>query len=318
MQDPISMPQENLSPVEHLADGVERLKNIMVNLYALRGAGTWVLVDAGMPFSSRRIRRWAENLFGAPTRPTCIVLTHGHFDHVGSLRQLAAFWNVPVYAHPMEFPYLTGRSPYPHPDPSVGGGFFSLVSPLFSRGPIDISERLLPLPKDGTVPGLPQWRWIHTPGHTSGHISLFREEDRVLIAGDAFVTTKQESLVAVATQRPELHGPPAYFTSDWQAAELAVQRLAGLLPNVVSTGHSVPMTGPRVAEQLDALAERLIDWARPVNGRYVHQPAVTNEHGIVSLPPPVPHPVTPMLFAGLAVAGTMWYVGTRRNKKRRI
>jgi hypothetical protein len=147
---------------------------------------------------------------------------------------------------------------------------------------------------------------------------LFREEDRVLITGDAFVTTKQESLVAVATQRPELHGPPAYFTSDWQAAELAVQRLAGLLPNVVSTGHSVPMTGPRVAEQLDALAERLIDWARPVNGRYVHQPAVTDERGIVSLPPPVPHPATPMLFAGLAVAGTTWYLGTRRHKKRRI
>jgi hypothetical protein len=47
MKDMIALPQENVSPAEHLADGVERLKNIMVNVYALRGAdGRWVLIDA--------------------------------------------------------------------------------------------------------------------------------------------------------------------------------------------------------------------------------------------------------------------------------
>ena len=40
---------------------------------------------------------------------------------------------------------------------------------------------------------MPGWRWVHTPGHTAGHVSLFRDADRTLIAGDAFVTTKQES-----------------------------------------------------------------------------------------------------------------------------
>jgi glyoxylase-like metal-dependent hydrolase (beta-lactamase superfamily II) len=62
------------------------------------------------------------------------------------------------------------------------------------------------------VPGAPGWRWIPTPGHSPGHISLLRDSDRTIVAGDAFTTTKQESLVAALTQRAEIHGPPMYFT----------------------------------------------------------------------------------------------------------
>ena len=59
-------------------------------------------------------------------------------------------------------------------------------------------------------------------------LSFFREADRTLIAGDAFVTTKQESAVAALTQRPEMHGPPTYFTPDWENARRSVERLAAL------------------------------------------------------------------------------------------
>ena len=73
------------------------------------------------------------------------------------------------------------------------------LSPLFPRGPIDVSERLYALPEDGSVPGMRDWKWIATPGHTDGHISLWRESDRTLISGDAVITTRQESAYAVAT-----------------------------------------------------------------------------------------------------------------------
>ena len=79
--------------------------------------------------------------------------------------------------------------------------------------------------RGGNGRGLPGWRVIETPGHSPGHVSLFRESDGVLIAGDAFVTTKQESLLAVMTQRQELRGPPMYFTCDWDAARESVQKL---------------------------------------------------------------------------------------------
>lgn len=82
------------------------------------------------------------------------------------------------------------------------------LSWAYPRGPIDLGDRVRALPGDGRVPGLPEWRWMHTPGHAPGHVSFFREADRTLIAGDAFITTKQESALAVLAQRPEVHGPP--------------------------------------------------------------------------------------------------------------
>ena len=56
---------------------------------------------------------------------------------------------------------------------------------------------------------MPGWRWIPTPGHTPGHVSLFREADRSLIAGDAFVTVRQDSLYKVVIQQGKSAGRPA-------------------------------------------------------------------------------------------------------------
>src|SRR3712207_4158976 len=189
------------------------------------------------------------------------------FDHVGVLETLAAEWDVPVVAHELEAPYLDGSASYPPPDPSVGGGLVARMSPLFPRGPINACPWLRTLPADGRVPELPGWRWIHTPrhapGHVSlcrdadrtliscgacmlqlyargpisvapwmrtlpadgsvherqggrwnhtpshahGHVSLWREADRTIISGDAFITTRQESAYAVAIEKPEILGP---------------------------------------------------------------------------------------------------------------
>jgi glyoxylase-like metal-dependent hydrolase (beta-lactamase superfamily II) len=73
------------------------------------GQSDWVLVDAGMPKSANRIIEAAENRFGAENKPKAIVLTHGHFDHVGAIIELIQHWSdVPVFAHELELPYLTG------------------------------------------------------------------------------------------------------------------------------------------------------------------------------------------------------------------
>jgi glyoxylase-like metal-dependent hydrolase (beta-lactamase superfamily II) len=37
----------------------------------------------------------------------------------------------------------------------------------------DFDDRVKELPEEGTVPGVPGWRWLHTPGHTPGHVSLY-------------------------------------------------------------------------------------------------------------------------------------------------
>lgn len=294
-----------------VADDVWLVRTIMVNVFLIRSGSSWVLVDAGLGGFGETIRTAAGRLLGDAKPPTAIVLTHGHFDHVGSLRALLDAWNVPVYAHRLERPYLTGRSAYPPPDPLVGGGLMALLSRLYPRAPIDVGTHLESLPDSGVVPGLPEWRWIHTPGHTAGHVSLYRERDRTLVAGDAITTVRQESLVAVAMRRRELHGPPAYFTQDWQAAERSVQHLADLQPDVLASGHGEPMRGPEMRDRLRRLVSRFQRDEVPRIGRYANRPAIADERGIVSVPPdPLPR-----VAAGVIVAAGLTYAVAQRMKR---
>lgn len=287
-----------------VTNDVHGLRIAFVNVFFIGAPGTdaWVLVDAGLHGSAGRIIRAAERLYGAGARPRGIVLTHGHFDHIGALQTLLEYWDVPVYAHELELPYLTGRSAYPPPDPTVGGGAMAQMSRLYPVGPFDFTQHLQQLPGDGALPGAPGWRWVETPGHSSGHVSLFRSSDRTLIAGDAVVTTKQESALAALTQRPEMHGPPMYFTPDWQSARDSLGRLAALEPEVLATGHGRPMRGASMRADLRRLADNFEELAVPRRGRYVPEPAITDATGVLQVPPPAPDHLPKLLMtAGAAV-----------------
>lgn len=304
---------KRLSPLgglQELTPDVARVLLVMVNAYLVgRRDGPWVLVDAGLPGQARTLLRVARERFG-DRPPEAIVLTHGHFDHIGALRDLLEVWNVPVYAHRLELPYLTGRSAFPPPDVTVGGGLMALSSPLFPPGPFDFGDRVRELPTDGSIPGMPGWRWLHTPGHSPGHVSLWREEDGTLIVGDAFVTTPQESMLGALTQFPkEVRRPPAYYTPDWERARESVRRLSALRPNVAATGHGSPMWGKLLRAELAVLAARFDEIARPARGRYVFRPALTDENGVRELPPVPPRDPKAPRRVGAAVAGLgvlMW------------
>jgi len=311
LEGPRSVQQSRGWPDPVLGD-LAYLRTLIVNVIfcgrPLAGDREWVLVDAGIPGSATAIALAAERYFGRGSRPSAIILTHGHFDHVGGLPDLAEAWDAPIYAHPLEFPYLTGRSAYPPPDPSVGGGLMAGLSWLYPRGPYDFRGRLHHLPGDGSVPGMPGWRWVHTPGHSPGQVALFRDEDRSLIAADAFVATKQESALAVLSQRPEIHGPPAYYTIDWHAARRSVEDLAALEPMLAVTGHGPPLAGESLVDGLHQLARDFDRIAVPSDGRYVREPVVADERGVVYVPPDVLHPVlwgagaSVGMLAGIALA----------------
>lgn len=258
-----------------VAADVAFLQIVLVNVCFIRKPGTdpaeWILVDTGLPHHENDIFQAAADLFGAFLPPKAIVLTQGHFDHVGTVINLANQWNVPVYTHPLEMPYLTGQADYPAPDPSVSNGLLAQISPMYPRHAINLGTRVQPLPADGSVPFMPGWRWIHTPGHTPGHIALFRDEDRVLLAGDAFTTVKQESGEAVERQITEIHGPPAYLTPDWPQAWESVRILEQLKPEIVISSHGQPMRGEEMRRQLKRLAQEFDTLAIPDQGIYVQQ-----------------------------------------------
>ena len=223
----------------------------LVNAYLVgEPDGPWVLVDAGLSTSADALRRAARARFGARSRPEAILLTHGHADHAGAAHYLAGAWDVPIYAHALELPHLTGRAPYPPYDPTAGGPLAPLARLLPNR-PLDLSGRVFALPPGGAVPGLPDWRWVATPGHTRGHVVYLRPSDGVVLAGDAVATMDLDSVLCYAERPPGLHRPPGPFTADWPAAAASLRRLASLEPTVLAAGHGRPF-------RVDDLAARLV------------------------------------------------------------
>jgi glyoxylase-like metal-dependent hydrolase (beta-lactamase superfamily II) len=287
MKEEITQTKEKHSLYFDVAPNVWGTKDVFVNMYMVQDKETkdWVLIDAGLRSSAPKVLKMAEKLFGTDSRPAAIILTHGHFDHTGSLLKLAEEWHVPVYCHYLELPYLSGRSSYPPPDASVDGGLMAKMAWVYPKKPINAEDRLQVLPSDGSVPFLSEWEYIYTPGHAPGHVSFFRRHDRVLIAGDAIVTTIQESAMSVMVQRKKLSGPPKYFTYDWEAARNSVITLAELKPRIIASGHGKPMQGPEMEAALHNLARHFDEIAVPRHGRYKNEPALVDASGVRYIPP---------------------------------
>ena len=300
--------------ITRIAPDVGWLPISFVNVYFVgRPGGPWVLIDAGLPGRSSQIRAAAAARYGTASRPEAILLTHGHWDHVGSAQRLAEGWDVPIYAHTLEHPYLTGRSAYPPPDPTIGGAI-AFLSRFMPSTAYDFGARLRPL-SSKQVPGLPDWEWLPTPGHSPGHVSFFRPADRVLLAGDAFATMDMDSWSGLVTRRQRLARAGAPFNSDWAATRASVELLAKLRPNVVGCGHGIPISEHDIVARLARFAER---FRAPRHGRYVHEPARTDDDGVVTLPraplDPVPFATAAALLAVGVVLGAGWLEDERRNR----
>ena len=310
--------------MQQVSPGLARVSTGFVNVYFIGDPdGRWAVVDTGLPGFAAAIIEKAERRFGPRSRPEAIFLTHGHFDHSSNALTLADHWGVPVYAHRLELPYLTGRSDYPPPDPTVGGAI-GMLSRLMPAGGRDLGTRLRALPLDrtpaaaeheeGDLPGLEGWRWLHTPGHSPGHVAFFHRQDRVLLAGDAVATVDMDSYVALATSRQEVATGGAPFICDWGQYAHSLWRVADLGPQILACGHGIPMQGGEVAGGLQAFART---FAPPPHGRYVHEPARTDERGLDSLPPKPADSLPWVLGAGVAGLALALALYPRAEVKRR-
>lgn len=294
-----------------VAFGIGRLRTIFVNLYAVESSdGGFVLIDTGMAGTATLVKRAIAARYGENARPRAILLTHAHIDHVGNAKALIEAYDVPVYVHPLEKPYVTGKSDYAPADPTPGGAIAFVARMLPTKG-TDLGKGVRPLPKDGSVPELPGWRWVHSPGHTQGHVSYFREADAVLIAGDAFATADMDNWIALNAWPRRLSRPAMPFTPDWEAARASIFSLADLDPSLVAAGHGLPIEGDGLGDRLRELANETV---APSGGRYAGRPAVYKRDGSVSsVPPPRPDP----LPKKLVIAGAVALIATIVLKRRR-
>jgi glyoxylase-like metal-dependent hydrolase (beta-lactamase superfamily II) len=296
-----------------VAQDVVRIPIGIANAYIVGYAREWILVDSGTPGSAGSILKATAEHMGAGSVPKAILLTHGHFDHAGSARELAAHWGVKIYVHHREKPFVNGSSKYPPADPTVGGFMAQVI-----RFVPDIGLDLTPWLRELTelkLPWLQEWQLIETPGHTAGHISLFREGDGTLLAGDAITTVNQDNIFSAISQARQVSRPPAYYTPNWEQAQASVIKLAGLNPRVIAAGHGNPMSGDEALQQLHDLAR---NFPVPEYGRYANQPALLDDHGIAYLPPPVPDPVkrnTLLAIGSISAIGLAVWLNRRERTR---
>ena len=195
----------------------------LVNIYLLGD----VLIDAGTRRARRRILRELGD-----RRLAAHALTHAHPDHQGSSHAICEHYGIPLWC---------GRHDVP---PMEHAGGIALANPQVPTWLAHIQERLWAGPPHPVARALGEgdevvgFTVLETPGHTRGHISLWREADRVLIVGDVLVNARP------LTGVPGLHEPPGLATVDRERNRSSARRLAALEPRLACFGHGPPLRDP--------------------------------------------------------------------------
>lgn len=227
--------------------GVWQVRLPWVVAYILTNGKEWTLVDSGTRGDRIRLLQAVRALKLMPHDCHSVLLTHGHCDHSGNAAFFAARYKAPLHAHAEERIYIeTPRTYIPR-----GPRAISRQGTMFALGEVfwPVKRRALDIVlQDGDVVQTPagNWRVLHTPGHTPGHISYFREHDGVLLSGDAIINV-------VPFKRTEgLTLPLPIFSVDVEQAHQSARRLIGLTPRVLLPGHGRPIL-ENTAAQLQEL-----------------------------------------------------------------
>lgn len=186
-----------------------------INCYIIEG----VLVDSGIRNSYTTIRKALHKM---PVYQH--ILTHAHADHQGCSDQICTEFGIPLLCHPNEvFRTETGMVTHDYPTPQHW--IAKLQQKYWAGQGHKVDQTIVENDKIGN------FRVIETPGHSPGHISLFRERDGVLIIGDAATNMN------LLTTETGLRLPPNLFTSDQQRNIRSLQKLAQLNPAIICFGH---------------------------------------------------------------------------------
>lgn len=210
--------------MKQLADDVHLLAGFppnAINVYLLGD----VIVDAATRHARRRILRQVRG-----RAVTAHALTHAHPDHQGASHELCETLGIPLWCGDGDVAAMENEGGIRQAQP--GHVLNSLIDRAWSGPPHACARRL----RDGDdVAG---FTVLETPGHSRGHVSFWRERDRVLVCGDVL-----NGMNLITTVRG-LHEPPAIFTPDPSRNRDSIRRLAALEPALICFGHGPPMRDP--------------------------------------------------------------------------
>jgi glyoxylase-like metal-dependent hydrolase (beta-lactamase superfamily II) len=213
--------------MKKLAEGVWQLVGALplpnaINTYLVED----VLIDAGAKFDRRKILKELEG-----RKLSAHALTHVHPDHQGASKAVCERFGVPFWVPEVDVPAAEDARLIPERQPDR---LMNKINYRLYAGPGHPVDRAL---REGDeVAG---FEVLDTPGHSAGHVSFWRESDRVLICGD--VLTNMDT----TTGRPGLHEPKRYYTPDPATNRRSARRLGQLEPALVLFGHGAPLRDTR-------------------------------------------------------------------------
>jgi len=178
-----------------------------------------VLIDAGIRSSSAKILNAIKN-----HKISKHALTHAHADHQGSSKLICETLNIPLWTSELEKENAESgnvTSEYPNTK--------HLIARFQQRYWAGEGHTVSHVLKEGDSVG--SFTVIETPGHAKGHISFFREKDRVLIIGDTLVNMN------LLTTTVGLNQPPSIFTTDKLINIESIKKIAALKPKILCFGH---------------------------------------------------------------------------------
>lgn len=203
--------------------GIHELRGRMVNCYLVVNYDDLMLIDTGLPGNSSKIINYVEkDLKHIPQDIKTIVITHNHFDHVGSLSKIKEITGAKVAIHPADADYIRGKTK--HVGGTIMNAFIKLLQVIYQTKPVE-PEILL---TDGyTIGG---YQVIHTPGHSPGSICLYNSENKTIFVGDNLQYTKGK-----------LQTPGERLITEPEKYETSMKRLLDYDFEVILTGHTKPV-----------------------------------------------------------------------------
>ena len=179
-------------------------------VYLIDFAGEQAMVDSGAGRSFALLVNNIEELGFSPEKISHLILTHCHIDHIGSAPFFKKQHGTKLVIHELDAPAMETGDPA-----KTAADWYGAEFP-----PTKVDEKIKG--PDGILKyGNDTLKWLHTPGHTPGSISLYldREGKRVLFGQD-------------------IHGPfNKAFGSDINLWKISMRKLLDLNADILCEGH---------------------------------------------------------------------------------
>ncbi len=199
-----------------IAPNIHRIDGTNANVYVIIINDAIIQIDSGLNGQFNKVKQFYDSM---KIKPSIVIITHSHMDHIGELARVVNEYKPEVYAHAEEIPVIIGeRNMYSK------SNLIKAVSVFIKPKPIKNVQDI----KGLKVPGI---SIVETPGHTPGSISVLYENDdkKYLFVGDAAFENNGKLFVNEK------------YSLDIETANKSLDKIFSLKPITVLPGHGNPV-----------------------------------------------------------------------------